>query len=234
MGSTLPLAELPEDMFVIDSETQNALLAGRGYMPLGLPRLRAALALMYTRQGLPTASEQILVTSGAQQALSLITALYVQRGDTVLVENPTYFGALDVFRLAGARLSPVPVGPDHVLESTLRDRILANGPRLMYFTPTYQNPTGATMPASTRQRVAAMADEFGIPVIEDHTLSELTFAGSPPGLIARQSKTGMVLSVGSISKLFWAALRVGWVRAPVPVIAQMVRVKTWERILARL
>jgi DNA-binding transcriptional MocR family regulator len=226
MGSTLPLAELPGEMFVIDSETQKALLAGRGYMPLGLPRLRAALALMYTRQGLPTASEQILVTSGAQQALSLIAALYVQRGDTVLVENPTYFGALDVFRLAGARLSPVPVGPDHVLESMLRDRILASGPRLMYLTPTYQNPTGATMPESTRQRVAAMADEFGIPAIEDHTLSELTFAGSPPGLIARHSKTGMVLSVGSISKLFWAALRVGWVRAPVPVIAQLVRVKT--------
>ena len=96
----------------------------------------------------------------------------------------------------------------------------------MYFTPTYQNPTGATMPASTRQRVAAMADEFGIPAIEDHTLSELTVEGSPPGPIAKHSKAGMVLSVGSISKLFWAALRVGWVRAPVPVIAQLVRVKT--------
>lgn len=226
MGSTLPLAALRKEMYLVDNETQEALLAGRGYMPLGLPRLRTAVARMYTSQGLPTASDQILVTSGAQQALSLIAALYVQRGDTVLVENPTYFGALDVFRLAGARLSPVPVGPDHVLEPMLRDRITSNGPRLMYLTPTYQNPTGATMPESTRQRVAAMADEFGIPAIEDHTLSELTVEGSPPGLIARHSKAGMVLSVGSVSKLFWPALRVGWVRAPVPVIAQLARVKT--------
>jgi DNA-binding transcriptional MocR family regulator len=96
----------------------------------------------------------------------------------------------------------------------------------MYLTPTYQNPTGAIMPESTRQAVAAMADEFGIPVIEDHTLSELSMEGSPPGLIARHSKSGTVLTVGSMSKLFWAALRVGWVRGPVAAITQLTRVKT--------
>jgi DNA-binding transcriptional MocR family regulator len=175
---------------------------------------------------LPTESEEVLVTSGAQQALSLITSLYIQRGDAVLVENPTYFGALDAFRLAGARLSPVPVGSEHVRGSMLRDRLLSVGHRLMYLTPTWQNPTGAVMPESTRQAVAALADEFGIPVIEDHSLSELSIEGSPPGLIARHSKAGTVLTVGSMSKLFWAALRVGWVRGPAAAIAQLARVKT--------
>jgi DNA-binding transcriptional MocR family regulator len=226
MGTTMPLAELPRELFVADAETQNALLAERSYMPLGLPRLRAAVARLYTSQGLPTESEEILVTSGAQQALSLITSLYIQRGDAVLVENPTFFGALDAFRLAGARLSPVPVGSEHVRGSMLRDRLLSVGHRLMYLTPTWQNPTGTVMPESTRQSVAALADEFGIPVIEDHSLSELSIEGSPPGLIARHSKAGTVLTVGSMSKLFWAALRVGWVRGPAAAIAQLARVKT--------
>jgi DNA-binding transcriptional MocR family regulator len=226
MGSTMPLAELRKELFVTDEETQNELLAGRSYVPLGLPRLRAAVARMYTKEGLPTTSEQILITSGAQQALSLITSLYVQRGDAVLVENPTYFGALDAFRLAGARLTPLPVGLEHVEGSMLRDRLLTAGPRLMYLTPTYQNPTGAIMPESTRQHVAALADEFGVPLIEDHALGDLSIEGTPPGLIARHSKTGAVLVISSISKLFWPALRVGWVRGPVSAIAQLARVKT--------
>ena len=82
------------------------------------------------------------------------------------------------------------------------------------------------MPELTRQCVAALADEFGIPVIEDHTLSELSIEGSPPGLIARYSREGTVLTVGSMSKLFWGGLRVGWVRGPVAAIAQLACVKT--------
>lgn len=225
-GSTAPLAELPREMFSIDGDMQDVLLRERSYMPLGLPQMRGAVAQFYTRQGLPTTSEQILITSGAQQAISLIAALYVQRGDTVLVESPTYFGALDVFRLAGARLAGVPVGAEHVPAAMLRDRILAAGPRLMYLTPTYQNPTGAIMPESTRMAVAALADEFGTPVIEDHALSDLSIEGTPPGVIAMHGKTGTILTVSSMSKLFWAALRVGWVRGPVAAISQLARLKT--------
>lgn len=226
LGCSVPLKELPRELFFLDTGVQEALLGGRSYMPLGLPQLRADIARLYTRQGLPTTSEEILITSGTQQALSLITSLYIQRGDAVLVENPTYFGALDIFRLAGARLSPLPVGLEHVEQSTLRDRLVAAGPRLMYLTPTYQNPTGAVMPDSTRKRVAELADEFGIPVIEDHALSDLSIEGLHAGPIARHSKTGTVMVVSSITKVFWGALRVGWVRAPMPVIAQLARVKT--------
>ena len=225
-GSTAPLAELPRELFSIDAGMQNALLRERSYMPPGLPQMRAAVAQFYTQQGLPTSSDQILITSGAQQAISLAASLYVQRGDTVLVESPTYFGALDVFRLAGARLAGVPVGPEHVPAAMLRDRIVAAGPRLIYLTPSFQNPTGAIMPESTRQAAAALADEFGIPLIEDHALSDLSFEGTPPGPIAKHSKSSTILTVSSMSKLFWAALRVGWVRGPVPAISQLARLKT--------
>ena len=180
-GTTTPLNELPREVFMVDAETQNMLLSERSYLPLGLPLLRETVARMYTRQGLPTTSDQVLITSGAQQAISLITALYVQRGDTVLVEIPTYFGALDIFRLAGARLSGMPIGAEHIEKSMLRDRIRTAGPRLIYLTPTYQNPTGAVMPEITRQAVGALADEFGIPLIEDHTLSQLTLEGTHTG-----------------------------------------------------
>lgn len=225
-GTTLPLTELPSELYMIDAEARSLLLADRSYMPHGLPQLRQAIASLYSSRGLPTSSDQVLVTSGAQQALSLLASLYVQRGDTVLVENPTYFGALDAFRLAGARLSPVPVSEQHVSGSMLRDRLLAVGPRLLYLTPTYQNPTGAVMPGATRECIRALADEFGIPIIEDHTLSELSIDGSPPGLISAHGRAGTVLCVGSMSKLFWAGLRVGWVRGPSAAIAQLARVKT--------
>jgi DNA-binding transcriptional MocR family regulator len=226
VATTKPLAELPLSLFSISSEIQTALLNERNYLPLGLPALRDAIARYYRQLGIATAAEQILVTAGAQQAISLTTGLYVQRGDTVLVENPTYFGALQAFRLAGARLAPMLVGARHVETNGLRDRILANGPRLVYLTPTYQNPTGAVMPEPARREISHLSEEFGVPVIEDCTLAEISFSGERPKPIAAFSQDGTVLSIGSLSKLFWAGLRIGWVRASVAVISQLVRVKT--------
>jgi DNA-binding transcriptional MocR family regulator len=227
VGTTKPLAELPRELFSASPALQDSLLAERHYMPLGYPALRQAIAAHYSNRGLPTTASQILVTGGAQQAISLVTSAYVQRGDTVLVESPTYFGALDVFRFAGARLAPVVVGPEHVRSNELRDRLLATGPRLVYLTPTYQNPTGVVMPESARREVAQLADEFGVPVMEDHSLSELTIDGGAPQLIARHGgDKANIISLGSLSKLLWAGLRVGWLRAPVTAIAKIARVKT--------
>jgi DNA-binding transcriptional MocR family regulator len=226
-GTTQPLADLPRELYSISAALQDSLLAERHYMPLGYPPLRQAIAAFYTSRGLRTTANQILVTEGAQQAISLVSSTYVQRGDTVLVENPTYFGALDVFRFAGARLAPVAVGPDHVKANELRDRLLASGARLVYLTPTYQNPTGVVMPEHTRREVAQLADEFGVPIVEDHSLSELGIEGGAPQLIASYgSDNSNIISMGSLSKLLWAGLRVGWLRAPVSTIAKIARVKT--------
>jgi DNA-binding transcriptional MocR family regulator len=227
VGTTKPLADLPRELYALGPATMDSLLAERNYMPLGLPALRQAIARHYSERGLPTTPDQILVTSGAQQAIAIVTALYVQRGDTVLVESPTYFGGLDVFRFTGARLAPLYVGPEHVAPGEVRDKLIASGSRMIYLTPTYHNPTGVVMPDYARQALAKVADEFGVPLIEDHCMSELSISGETPPWIARYADAhSTIITVGSLSKLFWAALRVGWVRASVAAVAKLARVKT--------
>ena len=125
IATTEPLAEMVKLASIRAQEEISRLIAQRNYMPFGLTSLRQAIASFYASTGLPTAMDQILVTSGAQQAISLITSLFVHRGDPVLVENPTYFGALECFRFAGARLVPLAVTKDHVKPELLRRRISA-------------------------------------------------------------------------------------------------------------
>ena len=217
---------LRRELFTLGREESSALLDDRMYYPMGLAVLRQALARRFTSSGLATTEDQVLVTNGAQQAISLIAALYLQRGDTVLVEDPTYFGAIEAFRAAGARVSSVAVGVDGVAPGCLRDRIAATAPRLIYLTPTYQNPTGAVMPAAARKAIAKLSAEFGVPVIDDAALADIVLEGAPPGPIAAYGEHEGLLTVGSISKLVWPGLRVGWIRAAQPVIERLGRIKT--------
>jgi len=217
---------LRRELFTLGYEEESALLEDRMYYPLGLSVLRQALAKRFTSIGLATSEEQVLVTNGAQQAISLIAALYLQRGDAVLVEDPTYFGAIEAFRAAGARVSSVPVGADGVAPGVLRDRIAATAPRLIYLTPTYQNPTGTVMPAASRKAISKLSAEFGVPVIDDAALADIVLSDSPPGPIAAYGEHEGLLTIGSISKLIWPGLRVGWVRAAAPVVERLGRIKT--------
>jgi DNA-binding transcriptional MocR family regulator len=226
-GTTKPLSELPRDWYTLAPAAMESLLAERNYMPLGLPALRQAIATHYAERGLPTTPDQILVTNGAQQAITIVTALYVQRGDTILLESPTYFGGLDVFRFAGARLAPLRVGPEHVAPGEVRDKVIATGARMIYVTPTYQNPTGVVMPEQTRQALAKVVAEFGVPLLEDHCISELSISGETPPCVAHYAGApSSIITVGSLSKLFWAALRVGWLRAPTALVTKLARLKT--------
>src|SRR6185436_5442418 len=122
-----------------------------GYSALGLPALRRAIARHLEARGLPTPESQILVTSGAQQAIALAGALLLRRGDCALVESPTFLGALDA---TGATLAAVEVGPDGVRPDALRAALRAHPARLLYLTPTFHNPTGTTMTDSARRELA--------------------------------------------------------------------------------
>jgi DNA-binding transcriptional MocR family regulator len=225
LGSPLPLTSLPADFFHLPADEYTALVRDRLYYPLGLPTLRQALAAYYAAMGVPTRPEHILVTNGAQQGIALSAALYLQRGDTALVEDPTYFGALDAFRAVGARLSGLPVEAAGVSPAVLRDRIPATAARLVYLTPTYQNPTGAVMPRAARKETARIAAELGVPVIDDGTLAELVLDSSLPPPIAAFDPEAPVITIGSLSKLLWPGLRIGWVRAPEPIIGRLARLK---------
>src|SRR3984893_1479048 len=226
LGTPLPLAGLPIELFGVSPEEHTALVNDHRYYPMGLAALRQAIAASYSNGGLQTTHEQVLVTNGAQQEIALCAALFLQRGDAALVEDPAYFGALDAFRAVGARIFPIPVGTDVVSPSVIRDRITATAARLVYLTPTFQNPTGSVMPRSARKEVSRITSELGVPIIDDGVLADLNIDGSPPPPLAADNPDALVLTIGSISKLICAGLRVGWVRAPEPIIQRLARLKT--------
>lgn len=192
-----------------------------GYAPLGYQALRHEIASLYSRAGVPTLAEEILVTSGAQQAISLLACHYVERGDAVVVESPTYSGAIDAFSRAGARLIPVPVGGDGVRLDLLAEALATARPRLVYLMPTFQNPTGAVMSDGARGEIARLADQYQVPFAEDNTLSDLAFGAKPPPPLAHYARGGTIVSIGSMSKLYWAGIRIGWVRGPESLITRL-------------
>jgi DNA-binding transcriptional MocR family regulator len=226
LGTPQPLPGLPPDLFTIPPEPYGALVNDHRYYARGFPALRQAIASYYGNAGLTTRPEQILVTSGAQQAISLCAGLYLERGDSALVEDPTYFGALDAFRAAGARVAGVATEAEGIDPATLRHRIIASSSRLVYLTPTFQNPTGTLMPRAARKEAGRVAADLGVPIIDDCTFYDLALEGSLPAPVAAFVPDAPVITIGSLSKLIWPGLRVGWIRAPEPIVERLVRLKT--------
>lgn len=192
---------------------------GLGIHPAGEPSLRQAIAGRYTARGLPTAPEQILVTTGAQQALALLTRLLLAPGDTVLTESPTYPGAIELFRDANTLIDTVPVSRDvdEFAAAMRRSR-----PALAYVTPSFHNPTGNLVSAFGRERLARAAREARVPLVDDEALVELGFAGTPPPVAAFNPD---VITVGSLSKVVWGGLRVGWIRAGAGTVSKLGRLR---------
>ncbi|MGC0417637.1 PLP-dependent aminotransferase family protein [Embleya sp. AB8] len=201
------------------------LLRDTGYHPAGLPTLRAAIAARYTEQGLPTEPAQVLVTTGATQAIALATGLFVRPGAGVAVESPSWPGCLDTFRAAGARLVAVGLDDEGIRIDLLARAFAEHRPALLFVMPTYHNPTGRLMSASRRRRVAALAAEYGVTVLEDSAHAAATAPGEVPAPIAAHAASGMVLTVGSLSKAVWSGLRIGWLRAPSSTVESLARIK---------
>jgi DNA-binding transcriptional MocR family regulator len=227
-GTPYPLQGFPAKALRLPEHEYERLLRTRLYYPFGLPELREAIAARYSHEGLSTTRDEILVTTGAQQAIMLAASLFLQRGDTALVEDPCYFGAVEALRSAGARLQTLAVGKHGVEPQEFRDSATASGARLVYLTPTFQNPTGTVMPARARAELVGMAAQRSVPVIDDRTLADIelesgTAAETRP--LAMWDKTGSVLTIGSLGKLMWAGLRIGWIRAARHQIERLVRLK---------
>jgi DNA-binding transcriptional MocR family regulator len=189
-------------------------LPGTGYDYRGLPALRSAIAERFTERGLPTGPEQILVTSGALQAVRLALSLVVRPGDRVLVEQPGYPNALDVVRDLGARVVSVPVDPrTRTWDIDALTSASRTAPRAAYLVPDFQNPTGALMPGGTRRTVARLLARSQTLTVVDETLAELALDGRAVPRPYACHAGGQVVTVGSVSKVFWGGLRVGWLRA---------------------
>ncbi|MBW3663450.1 MAG: PLP-dependent aminotransferase family protein [Actinobacteria bacterium] len=210
----------------LDDATLERWTSGHGYVPLGVPPLREAIAEHLTDRGLGTAPEQVMVTTGAVEAVLLAARLFVEPGDPVAVESPTYVGALDVLRSVGGRLLGVDVDHHGARTDQLADILARSLPRLVYLVPDFHNPTGVVLDAARRREVSRLAAEFHVPVIEDLVQQELWFETPPPAPIAAADPTAPVLTVGSMSKVFWGGLRIGWVRADPVTIERLGRIKT--------
>ncbi|MFJ3724057.1 PLP-dependent aminotransferase family protein [Streptomyces sp. NPDC090045] len=181
----------------------------------GAPELRAAVAARTTARGLPTDADDVVITSGSQQALTLITAALIEPGDVVLVENPTYLAALQCFRLAGARVVAVPCDGEGIVPEALAELVARERPKLLYTVPTFQNPTGRTLPAARRAEVARTAARLGLWLVEDDPYGELRYEGADvPWLAAHPGAEDRTALLGSFSKIMAPGLRLGWLRAP--------------------
>ena len=205
----------------------DALLEHHGYVPSGLLALREAIVGRLATRGITTDPARVIVTTGAHQAISLIARQTIAAGDSVIVESPTFPGALDIFRRFGARALPLPVDELGARTGLLEDLILRSGARLVYVSPDFQNPTGTIMPTERREEVARAARRTGIIVIEDQTMADLDLEdhGLPPS-IASLAPDATVMTIGSTAKLFWAGLRTGWVHVPQDWVTRMLATKT--------
>lgn len=227
VGAAPAVPEVATVVQSLSAEDLDPVLGHHGYVPHGLGALRQLVADRFTTRGLATGADQIVITNGAHQALSLVGRQILEPGDTVLVESPTFPGALDVFRRFGAQAVPVPVDAGGARVDLLEDLVERTQARLVYVTPHFHSPTGAVMPVDRRRQIAELADTTGITVIEDVTLSEMALDDDElPAPIASFATTPSVQVIGSVSKVLWAGLRVGWVRTPESWIPRMLSTKT--------
>ena len=203
------------------------LLATTGYLPDGLPVLREVLAQRYTEVGLPTDPDQIVVTSGAMGAISLLARTLVSPGQRVVVEGLSYPHAHDSFRAAGGRLSALPVDRSP-WDTDALSSVLAGSPhRAAYLIPDFHNPTASVMGDEQRTAWARELRRHDVVPVVDESLRELNLDGIElPPVFARYDPRSIV--IGSSSKAFWGGLRVGWIRAPREAVMPLVQARMMD------
>jgi DNA-binding transcriptional MocR family regulator len=179
----------------------------------GVPRLRRAIAGELVSRGVPVGADDVLVTSGSQQALDIVVRALVRPGETILVEATTYSGAIDVFRLAGARIVAVPCddeGPD----PAALERLARSDVKALYVMPTGHNPSGRTIPNTRRRAIAAWSRDKGIPIIEDDYVAGITLDEDGPDPVHLRALSRDVIHLSTFSKRLAPAFRLGYIIAP--------------------
>lgn len=208
----LPASQRTRDLLVAPLPDLAPYMETDGYFPAGLPALRTAIAERLTADGMPTRPQEILVTAGAQQATDLVIRALTSPGDLVVVEEPTYRGTLDVLRDLGTVVRPVPLRREG-LDLALVEHALRAAPRLLYCQTSVHNPTGTASEHRVREELAATLARTGTLVVEDCCSYDLTVSGRPASTLVDTVDPSLLVSVGTLSKMFWGGLRVGWIRA---------------------
>ncbi|MFC4766478.1 PLP-dependent aminotransferase family protein [Effusibacillus consociatus] len=181
------------------------------FLPInGHPQLREwAVSWMGFDQ--VTSPEQVVITSGSQEALQITTAVLAEPGDAIAVEMPTYFGALQLFQSLGIRIIPIPIDREGMNVDVLEGVLARYRPRFVYTVPTFQNPTGYTMSLARRQRLLELSEKYGFPIVEDDAYRHLQHGAEPPAPLKSMDRQGNVIYINTFSKILFPGLRLGWV-----------------------
>jgi 2-aminoadipate transaminase len=202
--------------------------ATEGYLPL-----REMIARHNARYSVSVSADNILISSGSQQALDLLGRVFINEGDHVVVESPTYLGALQAWNAYGAQYISVPSDENGMITSEL-EKALRIGPKFIYVLPNFQNPSGSTLSLERRKQLVKLADQYGVPIVEDDPYGQLRFEGEHlPPLVSLDSHdrndngcyTGNVIYLSTFSKLLAPGIRLAWVIAPEQVIKKLVQAK---------
>lgn len=190
-----------------------------GYLPL-----REEIVKMMAAKGVQTKADDVLITSGSQQGIDLVARAFLNKGDKVIVESPTYLSAIQVFKLYEADLIPVAVDEDGILPGELQKIFDTYGEavKLVYMVPTFQNPTGKAMPLARRQEILSIINQQKVVLIEDDPYGDLRYSGEAIPTFASLDKEGQVLYLGSFSKVVAPGLRVGYAIADEAILSKMV------------
>ena len=230
------------DVFPIENirEACNRVLTDIGHQALqygtteGYLPLRELIVRHSARYGINVTSENILITSGSQQALDLLGKILINPGDRILVESPTYLGALQAWSAYGAEYVTVPMDEFGMVTDGLEEA-LRSGPKFMYVLPNFQNPTGVTLSEDRRHMLIELADRYGVPIVEDDPYGQLRYEGDHlPSVVVldrefRNSNescySGNVIYLSTFSKILSPGIRLAWVVAPTVVIRKLVQAK---------
>jgi 2-aminoadipate transaminase len=227
-----PLKEFREACnYVLDHFGPQALQYSttEGYTPL-----RQMIARHNARYSVEIDPDNILITSGSQQALDFLGRLFINRGDYIVVESPTYLGALQAWNAYGAQYIPVRADENGMIVDEL-EAALRIGPKFIYVLPNFQNPSGSTLSLERRKQLVELADKYGVPIVEDDPYGQLRYEGDHiPSVVSLDSEyrgpngghySGNVIYLSTFSKLLAPGLRLAWVIAPPEVIRKLVMTK---------
>jgi 2-aminoadipate transaminase len=217
---------------VLRREGRNLATYGLANGPQGYRPLREFLTQKLKRDaGIACTADDILIVSGSLQALDLVNATLLARGDTVIIERDTYQGALNRLTRLGVHAVGIPLDQDGMRMEALAEALAGlqrrgTRPKYIYTIPTVQNPTGTIMPESRRVELLKLAEQYGVPVFEDDCYADLIWDGKRPPALYAMSGNGGVIHIGSFSKSIAPALRVGYIVAPWAVLSRMLALKT--------
>jgi len=191
----------------------------------GVPEFREELARWMGQQGIAASADEVLVLSGSQQGLDLAARVFIDPQDIVVMDEPTYFGALEAFRGARARIIAVPSDEEGMVTEVLASVLQRHRPKLIYTLPTYKNPAGNVMSLARRRHLLELAARYQVPILEDDPYSPLRYDGDSIPSLKAMDRDGVVIYLSTFSKILFPGLRLGWLVAPPSVVRQFALVK---------